>query len=164
MFRLIGLLLVVVALAVTAGSSSRTTGRVHESNTVSIRDLVVGDRVANLLVEWLSFAHPEGDLVFFGITFSGRVTLSGDYKFVINTYADSPVVTFVLDEASRRKVPHISEDTRGETSYFYLAPHAAFGTVGSQGTATIIIDKLSLPHRYTGEWNTARLVRVVQKR
>ncbi|MBT9156123.1 MAG: hypothetical protein DDT37_01107 [Firmicutes bacterium] len=164
MLRLIGFLLVVTVLAVTAGCVVRSTGRVHDSNTVSIKDLEVGDRVAGLLVAEMYLEQQAWSALHFSVTFSGRLTLSGDYHFFMSNYDDSPVVNFVLDAASRQKVPHIAEDSRGETSYFHLAPHAAFGPIGSQGTATVVIDQLKLPHRERGEANSARLVRLVQKR
>ncbi|MCL5981201.1 MAG: hypothetical protein M1571_01535 [Firmicutes bacterium] len=89
----------------------------------------------------------------FTVSFSGQLTLSGRYQHFYSEYTSAPEVMFWVDEASRQKLPQILEDARGEQSHFTLYPHARFAPLGSQGTATVVIDQYRLVSRERGGGN-----------
>ncbi len=157
MNKLLFLLLVVAVMTVTAGCGSLADGRIHDTTTVSIKDIQPGDKIAGLLVVSVEYF----DNYNFTVNFSGRLTLSGFYVYRSpDDYTGG--VGFKADEESLQKLPQILEDRR-DPGFFVLYPPTKFAPVGSRGTATIVIDQYRLVHREMGITNSARLFRLVKK-
>jgi len=161
MGRRLYLVLLSAMMVLALGCTARTSGRVHESGTASIKEIEQGDKVAGMVVA--SVKRWEGNgFESYEVVFSGRLKLSGTFNYFYSEYFSGPDVSFQVDEESQDKLPRILEDSRQGPASFQLRPHPAFGELGSQGTAVIVVDQIELVHREMGKPSSARLVRVVR--
>ena len=129
------------------------------------RHLTLGAVIAGLKVDRLDLRPAELPTSYSGmVRFAGEVEVAGVYR----AHHDFPEVTvpcFFVDEKSWPKLPRSRGDSRILWFCFENDKQAIeqLGAPGTQARATIVIDKYTTHLTGSDVWDTARLVRVVNK-
>jgi len=165
---LLAVLLLIVAgygiftyYSVWSQRASDSTAPTHMFDATKARagDKIVGMEIVFNDTELAGAFGPAGI-----IQFSGRATVSGVYRVVVD--ADPRTwVEFSVDEESIGKLPRMTHDTDRDV-WFVFNNQAkaldAFGVSAKSGRATIIIDNYRIHRAETDAFNTADLVRVIR--
>ncbi|MGE5630701.1 MAG: lipoprotein [Caulobacteraceae bacterium] len=135
------------------------------SNLFDARKVNVGDEVAGLKIVKVEIpSRTEKDYDAY-VSFEGEVTVKGTYKHNQDDEFLDHEISFHVDAESAGKLPKLAHDERNVWFTFMNHDEAekAFGPPGSEGEAEIIIRNYSINYAHTEIWNTAELVKVVQK-
>lgn len=126
----------------------------------------VGDEISGMKIISVTVNNIDEQHYTARVAFSGEATLSGTYA---HDKKDEEMVEcrirFEVDGESATRLPREMSDTR--IPWFVFTNHEEaeklLGPPGTSGRATVVIDKYGINHAYSCEWNTARLVKVVEK-
>ncbi|MGF7184637.1 hypothetical protein GGQ84_000721 [Desulfitispora alkaliphila] len=137
------------------------------SSEFSGKTAALGDSVGAMKIITVAVIseEPEYQAV---IKFEGATTLSGTYKHYEDYETAGNQVIFTVDETSKKYLPQledIEEIDQVSLKFGFTDNYAAaeaFGAPGSEGSATIVIDRYQINHA-PDFWNTADLVEVVEK-
>lgn len=141
--------------------ASDSTAPTHMFDAITARagDAIVGMEIVFNDTQLLVPFGPSGI-----VQFSGRATVSGVYRVVVD--ADPRTwVQFHVDEESIAKLPRMNHDTDRDVWFvFNNQPKAldAFGAIAKSGRATIVIENYRIHRAETDAFNTADLVRVIR--
>lgn len=140
-------------------SDSRELAHMFDATKARAGNVIVGMEIVSNNTELAGAFGPAGS-----IQFSGRATVSGVYRVIVDL--DSRTwVEFSVDEESIGKLPKINNDTY-RSVWFMFSNQAdalnAFGTKAKSGRATIVIDNYRIHHAETDAFNTADLVKAVR--
>lgn len=134
-------------------SPEEVTNNEFELDKVKVGDKVVGMTIVSI--------EP------YLIKFSGETTITGTYKYYGDNEAFLANNVFFenLDSASLSKIPKVVSDTRNIWFGFSNQDYAKsiFGSKGSFGTATIVINDYTINLAQSEVWNTATLIKVIEK-
>lgn len=139
-----------------------TQGHVFDVKTAKVGDKILGMEITELSVHDISDKHYSTR-----VKFSGQATVSGTYT---HERKDDEMlggrIRFEVDDEYGSSLPKEKTDSR--ILWFVFANHdeaeALLGPPGSSGRATVVIGDYGINATHSDEWNTANLVRVVQKR
>ena len=129
------------------------------------RHLTLGAVVAGLKVDRLDLRPAELPTNYSGmVRFAGEVELKGIYR-AHHDYPEVNAACFFVDEASWPKLPRARGDSRILWLCFENFQEAVeeLGPLGGQSRATIVIDKYTTNLSGSDAWDTARLIRVVNR-
>lgn len=126
----------------------------------------VGDKVLGMEIMDLSVNDIDEKSYSVRANFSGQATVSGTYT---HEKEDEEMlrcqIRFEVDEESSASLPKEKTDTR--VLWFVFKNHdegeELLGPPGSSGKATVVIDEYGINFVPSCEYNTAKLVRVVEK-
>lgn len=132
-----------------------TQKELYQNNVVSSDDLKVGDKLANGMV----VAQIDNKQTFF----SGPIVISGNYSY--DKVPGSQQVCVKLDSKSNVLAPKVFKDE--EINLCFTNQDVAkskFGPMGSTGLTTVIIDNYMIGVAGGGMYNTADLIKVLEKK
>ena len=140
-------------------SDSTAPTHMFDATTARAGDVIVGMEIAINDTQLLAPFGPSGI-----VQFSGRATVSGVYRVVVD--ADPRTwVQFHVDEESIGKLPRMKGDTDRDVWFVFNNQDKAldaFGAIAKSGRATIAIDNYRIHRAETDAFNTADLVRVIR--
>ncbi|KKM09148.1 hypothetical protein SY88_19935 [Clostridiales bacterium PH28_bin88] len=130
------------------------------------REIQIGDTILNMKVTQAEVPdNREGNDYPAVVMFSGKATVTGSYYHHKEDPFLDHEISFTVDEDSAQNLPRLKHDER--SLWFCLTNHdeaeMEFGPPGSEGKAKIIIDDYTIRYEPTETWNTARLVKVIEK-
>ena len=129
------------------------------------RRLTLGAVVAGLKVDRLDLRPAELPTDYAGmVRFAGEVELQGVYR-AHHDYPEVNEACFFVDEASWPKLPRARGDSRILWFCFENFQQAVeeLGPLNTQSRATIVVGKYTTNLTGSDAWDTAQLVRVVNK-
>jgi hypothetical protein len=154
------------AAAVAADSGTTASPKEMPGALFKPSEVKKGDKIASLEVASnKTQAAPASRLGVTGsVSFEGEVQLSGSYRAHFD-YPDVKEGCFWVDPSDWPKLPRVSGDDR--IKWFCFAnKDDALGQLGALGTetrATIVIEDYTTNLAPSDVWDTARLVRVVNR-
>ena len=127
--------------------------------------VAVGDTVAGMTIEDLAVAPDTATTFYANVTFSGRVTLTGN----VHAYADDEllgdeVCLRDLDAASAAALPRLAQDER--TPWLCFTNHDDAAASFSRGTtthATVTVSDYTIHYHPSDVYDTATLASVVSR-
>lgn len=135
---------------------------IFDAKTAKVGDKILGMEITDLCV------HDIDEKVYLArVKFSGQATVSGRYT---HEKEDNEMlgcqIRFEVDKEYDLSLPREKTDTR--VLWFVFSNHdeaeELLGPPGSSGMATVVIDEYRINLVPSCEYNTAKLVRVVEKR
>ncbi|HHY38560.1 MAG TPA: hypothetical protein GX507_06515 [Clostridia bacterium] len=126
----------------------------------------VGDKVLGMEIVDLSVNDIDEDNYSVRVKFSGQATVSGTYT---HEKEDEEMlgckIRFEVDAESEACLPREKTDKR--VLWFVFTNHdeaeELLGPPGSSGKATVVIDEYGINCTFSCEYNTAKLVRVIER-
>ena len=145
----------------TRGSLSAARGTIIDARTSNVGDRIAGLRIAEKRIQDAP-ASPLG--VTGSLEFDGEMQVTGGYRAHFD-YPEVKAPCFWVDPADWNKVPRVKGDERIRWFCFENDASAIeqLGQLGTETRATIIVDRYTTNLAPSDVWDTARLVRVVEK-
>jgi len=134
------------------------------SNPFDCQEAKRNDTVAGMKIISIDYGSYYKNICGANVEFSSKVAITGTYEHWSKDEYFGDCVVFYPDENSKNKLPKMISDNRIIWFTFtnYKEAVQAFGSKGSEGIATIVINNYHIIWYETEVSNTAKLVEVLQ--
>ncbi|MEW6696224.1 MAG: hypothetical protein ACOY35_09550 [Bacillota bacterium] len=142
-------------------SSKKETGsHLFDPLKIAAGDTVAGMKVLSVEASTVPGSNQQTATV----RFSGEATISGEYTCHNNDELLGSVIAFTVDDQEHHQLPRITYDERKLWFVFSNHDEAAkvFGSPGSRGRATVVINDYIIRYAPTDTYNEARLLKVIK--
>lgn len=154
------IILLIIVLALFTGGCTEKEQTTNHSNVFDAKQVKIGEQVAEMEIIALEVFEYAAR-----VEFSGEATVTGEYKHHEDDEFLAGEIAFKVADESMKQLPKMTDDER--YLWFVFAnketAEAAFGPPGSEGQATVIIQQYTINYAPTEVWNTAKLIKVIEK-